>query len=145
LSMSRESFRGLVPDGLLYDWRYDMWVREDGDEVVVGATSFGIFRAGEIIGFTAKPNGAEVDRGRGMGTVECAKTVLAVHAPVSFILLQANEAIEEDPRWLNRDPYERGWMARARASNWDVDRVELLDALAYREHIMKLDPRARCL
>jgi glycine cleavage system H protein len=143
--MSRESFRGLVPDGLLYDWRYDMWVREDGDEVVVGATSFGIFRAGEIIGFTAKPNGAEVDRGRGMGTVECAKTVLAVHAPVSFILLQANEAIEEDPRWLNRDPYERGWMARARASNWDVDRVELLDALAYREHIMKLDPRARFL
>jgi len=73
-----------------------MWVRTDGDELVIGATSFGVFRAGEIIGFTAKPNGAEVDCGRGMGTVECAKTVLAVHAPVSFVLLQANEVIEED-------------------------------------------------
>jgi glycine cleavage system H protein len=142
--MSQESFHGVVPDGLLYDCRYDMWVRTDGDELLIGATSFGIFRAGEIIGFTAKPNGAEVDCGRGMGTVECAKTVLAVHAPVSFVLLQANEVIEEDTHWLNREPYARGWMVRARTRNWATDRLQLVDAVAYRQHILKLDPRASC-
>ena len=143
--MRRESFRGVIPDGLLYDCQYDMWVRQDGEELVIGATSFGIFRAGEIIGFTAKPKGAEVDCGRGMGTVECAKTVLAVHAPVSFLLLRANEAIEEDTLWLNCEPYQRGWMVRARPRNWEADRTALLDAPAYRQHIMKLDPRASCL
>ena len=80
--MSPLPFRGAIPDGLLYDAEHDMWVKRDGDEALIGATAYGIFRAGEIIGFTAKPSGAEVDRGRGLGTVECAKTVLAVRAPI---------------------------------------------------------------
>jgi glycine cleavage system H protein len=61
--MSRAPFRGAVPDGLLYDPDHDMWVRREGEEVVIGASAFGIFLAGEIIAFTAKPKGAEVERG----------------------------------------------------------------------------------
>ena len=68
--MSRAPFRGAVPDGRLYDPDHDMWVRREGEEVVIGASAFGIFLAGEIIAFTAKPKGAEVERGRGLGTVE---------------------------------------------------------------------------
>ena len=143
--MSQPSFCGAVPDGLLYDSLHDMWVRAQGDALVIGATSFGVFQAGEIIGFTAKPKGAEVDCGRGMGTVECAKTVLAVHAPVSFVLVQANEVIEEDTHWLNQDPYERGWMVRAHPRNWDTDRLQLVDAMTYRQHILERDPRAKFL
>ena len=90
--MSRPPFRGAIPDGLLYDTAHDMWVRCEDRDVVIGASSFGVFLAGEIIAFTAKPKGAEVVRGRGLGTVECAKTVLAVHAPLSCVLLQGNEA-----------------------------------------------------
>jgi glycine cleavage system H lipoate-binding protein len=56
--MSRAPFRGAVPDGLLYDPDHDMWVRREGEEVVIGASAFGIFLAGEIIAFTAKPKGA---------------------------------------------------------------------------------------
>lgn len=140
--MAREIFRGAVPDGLLYDTRYDMWVREDGDELVIGATSLGIFHAGEIIAFTAKPAGAAIDNGRGLGTVECAKTILAVHAPVSFVLTQGNEEAEENPMLINRDPYGRGWMARGRARNWNADRADLVDAAAYRRHVLLVEPDA---
>ena len=140
--MARERFHGTVPDGLLYDTRHDMWVREDGEAIVIGATSLGIFHAGEIIAFTAKPRGAEVDQGRGLGTVECAKTVLAVHAPVSFVLEQANEEAEEMPALLNRDPYGRGWMVRGRPRDWPAGRATLVDAAAYRRHILALEPDA---
>lgn len=140
--MAREIFRGAIRAGLLYDTRYDMWVREDGDEVVIGATSLGVFHAGEIIAFTAKPVGAVVDNGRGLGTVECAKTVLAVHAPVSFVLTQANEEAEENPALVCRDPYGRGWMVRGRARNWNTDRAALIDAAAYRRHALSVEPDA---
>ena len=140
--MSPVPFRGAIPDGLLYDAEHDMWVRRDGGEAVIGATAYGIFRAGEVIGFTAKPKGAEVDRGRGLATVECAKTVLAVRAPISFILLEANEAAEERPGILNRDPYRGGWMVRARPTAWDSECAGLLDAAAYREHIARVEPGA---
>ncbi len=141
--MAHTPFSGSIPDDRLYCPQYDMWVQELGNgEVLIGATNFGVFLAGEIIAFTAKPNGAEVEIGRGMGTVECRKTVLAVHAPISFILLEGNEAAEERPKFINSAPYGVGWMARARASNWAEERVTLVDAAAYRQHILSIEPDA---
>lgn len=137
----RTPFRGAVPDGLLYDTAHDMWVRREGDEVFIGATAFGVFLAGEIIAFTAKPRGAEVERGRGMATVECAKTVLAVHAPLSFVLLDGNDELEERPLWINTDPYG-AWMARARPTRWAEEAPALVDAAAYRAHVRRLEPEA---
>ena len=142
--MAHTPFSGSIPDDLLYYPDHDMWVRElPGGELLIGATAFGIHLAGEIIAFTSKPNGAEVARGRGMGTVECRKTVLAVHAPASFVLLEGNEAAEEHPGRINRDPYGEGWMARVRPSAWSAERGLLLDAAAYREQVLKIDPEAR--
>ena len=140
--MSPVPFRGAIPDGLLYDAEHDMWVRREGAEAVIGATAYGIFRAGEIIGFTAKPRGAEVERGRGLGTVECAKTVLAVRGPISFVLIESNEYAEEHPGILNRDPYRDGWMVRGRLTAWDGEHGRLLDAAAYREHVARVEPGA---
>jgi len=140
--MTRESFRGAIPEGLLYDTRYDMWVRRDGDEVIVGATAFGIFLAGKVIAFTAKPVGAEVARGRGLGTIESAKTVLAVHAPLSFVLAAANDRAEEAPQAINDDPYGAGWMVRGRPAAWATEAADLVDAAAYRAHVLRQDPGA---
>lgn len=138
--MARTRFRGTVPAGLLYDPRHDMWLRVEGDEVVIGATSLGLHLAGEIIAFTAKPRGAKIDNGRGLGTVECAKTVLAVHAPVALLLTQANEAAEDHPDLINRDPYGAGWLARGRPCAWAADQAGLVDAAAYRAHVLAVEP-----
>ena len=143
--MASDTFKGSVSDGLLYDTRHDMWVRREGGEVVIGATSFGIHLAGEVIAFTPKPTGAEVAAGRGLGTVESAKTVLAVHAPVAFRLDTPNEAAEERPDLINRDPYGAGWMARGAPLDWEADAARLVDAAAYVEHIRDIEPAAEIL
>jgi glycine cleavage system H protein len=135
-------FRGRVPDDRLYCPRHDMWVKPEGELLLVGATSFGIFLAGEVIAFTAKPRGAEVDIHRGLGTVECRKTVLAVHAPVSLQLVEGNEAAEERPAVINLDPYGEGWMVRARATRWAEECGTLVDAAAYRAHVLSVEPEA---
>jgi glycine cleavage system H protein len=140
--MAPESFRGDIPDDRLYDPRYDMWVREENGEIVIGATRVGIIRAGEIIAFTAKPLGAKIANGRGLGTVECAKTVLAVHAPLAFELIAVNAAAEERPDLINRDPYGTGWMVRGRPDDWDADRTGLIDAAAYRHHVLAAESDA---
>lgn len=112
--MAHTPFPGTIPDDRLYCPDHDMWGQELGnDEVLIGATSFGIFLAGEIIAFTAKPNGAEVELGRGMGTVACRKTVLAARAldaeveihfagPAVRWLVAAFVARTPDPAWQTR-------------------------------------------
>ncbi|MFA7291427.1 MAG: hypothetical protein WC023_04170 [Rhodocyclaceae bacterium] len=139
--MAHQPFHGSVPDGLLYDTRYDMWVQRKGDEVLIGITGFGAFLAGEIIAFTGKPKGAEVDYGRGLGTVESAKTVLAVHSPVAFTLLEVNEALEEKPAAINRDPH-RSWLVRGTARDGKNGCAHLVDAAAYRAHVLSVEPEA---
>ena len=48
--MAHQPFHGSVPNDRLYCLRYDMWVQmQDNGDVLIGATSFGIFLAGEII------------------------------------------------------------------------------------------------
>jgi glycine cleavage system H protein len=137
----REIFRGVVPDNLLYDTHHDMWVRREGDEVVMGATSFGIHLAGAVLAFTAKPKGAAVERGRGLGTIECSKTVLAVHAAVGFVLSEGNASVERRPVQLNLDPYA-AWMVRGLPTDWAADSAQLVDADAYRAHIRAIEPEA---
>lgn len=134
-------FVGSVPDDRLYDTTYDMWVQQVGDEVLVGASSFGIHLAGKIIAFTPKPKGVTIERGRGLGTVECAKTVLAVHAPLSLTLTEGNETLEEKPGLLNADPYA-AWMVRGKALCWSAEQRFWVNAAAYRQHILSLEPEA---
>ena len=142
--MPHTPFSGAIPDDRLYCPRHDLWVQAlDGGDVLVGATSFGLFLAGEIIAFTAKPRGAAVALGRGLGTVESRKTVQAVHAPLSFVLLAGNEAAEERPALVNADPYGAGWMVRARPTRWAEEQGGLVDAAAYRRHVLAIEPEAR--
>lgn len=143
--MGRERFRGRIPEDRWYDTTNDMWVQRDGDAVIVGATSFGLHLAGEVIGFTAKPRGAEVALGRSLGTIESAKTVIAVRSPVSFVLTDANEALEEHAGPINHDPYVAGWMARGRPTAWEQESATLVDAAGYRAHVLALAPDAEVL
>jgi len=143
--MPHQPFKGSVPPDRYYCRKYDMWVQMRDGEVVIGATGFGLSLAGEIIAFTAKPNGAEIGLGRGLGTIECRKTVLAVHSPVSFVLAEGNETAEERPDLINHDPYGAGWMARGRPLSplsWATEMETLTDAAGYRQHILSLEPEA---
>ena len=141
--MPLQSFVGRIPDNCLYCRDTDMWVRHDEGQVLIGATAFGLHRAGEVIAFTAKPRGAEILRGKGMATIECHKTVLAVHAPVSFRLLAGNEDAEARPTIIGASPYVAGWMARGLPLAWASERISLCDADEYRHYILGIDPEAR--
>lgn len=142
--MPRSPFRGSIPGDRLYDPRQDLWVRWDRDSgaVVVGITAFGLFLSGELVAFTAKPRGARVERGRGLGTVESSKTVLAVHAPLSLEVLDINEGAEERPALVNREPYGAGWLLSGQPLDWDAEREFLVDAAAYIAHIRAQEPEA---
>jgi len=136
-------FRDTLPTDLLYDRQRNMWVRPGVDgQVEIGATAFGLFLAGEVIAFTPKPKGAEIDLGRGLGTIETGKTVLAVHCPLSLRLDESNDAAEESPALLERDPYRSGWMIRGTPRHWDMERLRLVDATAYRIHCLSIEPTA---
>lgn len=141
--MPHQAFAGRIPSDRLYCRETDMWVFEQNGEVLLGASAFGLHLAGEVIAFTSKPDHAEILRGKGMATIECHKTVIAVHAPISFRLICGNAAAEERPGLIGTDPYAAGWMARGSPTDWAREGALLCRAEEYIRHIQTIDPEAR--
>ncbi len=108
-----------------------MWVRlEDNGRATIGATHV-VVAHGQFMLFTPRPVGTVVDRDRSLGVMETAKTAVAIHAPLSCEIVEANAAVVADVALIERDPYGDGWMFRVRATALASERSTLLDADAY--------------
>ncbi|CAD5107649.1 glycine cleavage system protein H [Zestomonas carbonaria] len=130
------------PDHLLYAPDYNLWLREDGDTVVIGLSAYGCAIYGQIFAFTPKRDGWHIDKDRGFGVVEFAKAAASARSPLSGTLLASNEAVVRRPALINQDCYGEGWMVRLQPDDWPSARHELLSgeaALAAFAERMRLD------
>lgn len=120
-----------LPADRLYAPEMDMWVRLEEDGIArLGATHL-VAAHGQFMYFTPRPAGTTVERDRSMGVMETAKTVVAIHAPISGTVVEVNEAVAGDVAPVERDPYGEGWMFRVAPSALEAERELLLDADAY--------------
>ena len=59
------------------------------------------------------------------------KTISDLFLPIAGKVLEQNEALEENPELVNKDPYGEGWLIKMKPA--DLKAVEdLLDAEAYK-------------
>ncbi|HMO45153.1 MAG TPA: glycine cleavage system protein H [Rubrivivax sp.] len=121
------------PGDLHYLMAHQVWARLHGDgTATVGITQLGIQLSGEVYMCRAKRVGTTLAQGGTVAVVELSKAVVAVKSPVSGSVVAVNEALEEQPELVHRDPYGAGWIARLQLSGFAADQTALLtgDAVA---------------
>lgn len=107
-------YRGFqIPEDLSYDLGYHVWVRLDGDLVVVGATDPAQASAGEIIHLSIKKPGVRLQRGAILATLESAKYMGPMRSPVTGTVESVNTDLAKQPTLVNQDAYQT-WVARIR-------------------------------
>jgi glycine cleavage system H protein len=120
----------LVP-GVLYAPEQDMWVLPEPDGTLrLGATHL-VAAHGQFMLFTPRPVGTEVARDQSLGVMETAKTAMAIHAPVSGRVVEANTAVVTDVSLVERDPYGAGWLFILQPTALEAERGFLQDAATY--------------
>jgi len=119
-----------MPSDLRYTEQHE-WVRDDGEVLTVGITSFAQEQLGDVVYVDLPSPGAEVEQGQPFGEVESTKSVSDLYAPVTGVVVERNEDLDERPELVNGDPYGEGWMVTIRPSDRD-QLASLLDAEAYR-------------
>jgi glycine cleavage system H protein len=102
----------------------DTWARLDGGRVRVGVTDFAQEELDTVVFVDLPQVGDRLEQGEAFGQIESSKTVSDLVAPVSGTILERNEALQDDPEAVNRDPYGQGWMVLI-----EVDDVTQLDGL----------------
>ena len=89
---------------------------------------------GDIVFVDIPTVGESLEAGEVFGTIEVVKTISDLFLPVAGEVLEQNEALEENPELVNKDPYGEGWLIKMKSA--DVKAVEdLLDAEGYKEVI----------
>ncbi len=122
-----------IPAELLYTEDHE-WVRVEGDEAYIGITDFAQGELGDIVFVEVETVDEELDKGDTFGTIEAVKTVSDMFMPVGGTVLEVNEALEDTPDVINKDPYGGGWIIKIKLA--DTGELEgLLSAEAYKDTI----------
>jgi glycine cleavage system H protein len=120
------------PEDLLYHPEHD-WARIDADapdEATLGITWYAQSELGDVVFLELPAVGATVSKDTRYADVESTKAVSEVIAPLSGEVIAVNDALSDDPRPINEDPYGEGWLVRLRMANTS-ERDALMDSAAY--------------
>ena len=122
-----------IPANLKYSKDHE-WVRVEGDTAVIGITDFAQSQLGDIVFVDVTTVGESLGADDIFGTIEAVKTVSDAFMPVGGEVLEFNEALNDAPETVNKDPYGEGWMIKVKIAD-PAELNGLMDAEAYKAHI----------
>jgi glycine cleavage system H protein len=110
------------PDDLFYDTKEHLWLRPQRALITIGIDDGGQDALGDVVYVQLTEAGRRVSRGEAIGSVEAAKMVRPLLAPVPGKLSEVNQAVVARPRIVNDDPYGEGWLFRIEVDDWGSER-----------------------
>jgi glycine cleavage system H protein len=108
-----------------------VWAKPEGTRVRIGLSDFLQQRSGDVAFAEVKPAGTSVGFGDEIAVIETIKVNISLTSPAHGVVAEANPGMSTAPEAINQDPYGAGWLADIAATDWQVDRLRLLDAEAY--------------
>ena len=115
-------------EGLYYSESHE-WVKVEGNIAIVGITDFAQHAMGDLSYVDMPEVDDEVEAGEEFGAVESVKAASDLFSPVSGVVVEINEALEDAPELLNEDAFAN-WIMKVEMN--DPSQLEaLMDAAAY--------------
>lgn len=110
------------------------WIRLEGDIATVGITDYAQNQLGDVVYVELPQPGQKVEKGKQAAVVESVKAASEVYAPLSGEVIEANQALVDEPATINADPMGRGWFMKLRLANkGELD--GLMDEAAYKKFV----------
>lgn len=126
----------VFPADLKYSEGHSWVKRMSVRRVRIGVTDFAQRKLRAVVFVDPPRVGTKVKAGDVLATLESIEAVSEVHSPVSGTVAAYNEALDDDPSLVNRDPYGGGWIAEMDVD--DPSELEgLLSAGEYLEKVVK--------
>ena len=104
-----------IPADLKYAKSHE-WVRVEGDVATVGITDHAQHELTDVVFVELPQAGRKVKTGEPAAVVESVKTASDIYSPLSGEILEANQAVVDQPALVNSDPYGKGWFFKVKLS-----------------------------
>ncbi len=107
------------------------WVRDNGDgTVTIGISEHAQEMLGDVVFVELPEIDAEIDAGDSFSLVESVKAASDIYAPVTGVVIEVNEDLQNSPELINEEPYDGGWIVKVKISDPD-ELKDLKDAEEY--------------
>ena len=117
-----------IIEGLKYSETHE-WVKVEGNVAIVGVSDYAQKEMGDITYVDMPDVDDEVSKDEEFGALESVKASSDLVSPVSGVVVEKHEALEDAPELINQDPYEN-WIIKVEMS--DASELDaLLDAAGY--------------
>ena len=117
-----------VIEGLYYSESHE-FVRVEGDFGFIGITDYAQNALGNVVYVDVPEVDDEVSAGEEFGAVESVKAASDLISPVTGVVVEVNESLEDEPERINADAYENWIIKVSLADKSELD--NLMDAKAY--------------
>ncbi len=104
------------PKDLKYNSEH-LWVKVNGDNALIGVTDYAQDQLGDVIYVDVPEQDYELEQNESFGTIESAKSVSELYAPVSGHVIRVNESLKDEPELINDEPYDSGWLLEVKLNN----------------------------
>lgn len=119
-----------VIEGLYYTESHE-YVKVEGEYGYVGITDYAQHQLGNVVYVDLPEVDDEVTADDDFGAVESVKAASDLVSPVSGVVVEVNEALEDDPALINKDAFEN-WIIKVKLSDM-VELDGLMNASQYEE------------
>jgi len=113
------------------------WVRAEGEVATVGISGYAQEQLGDVVYVELPEVGRTVAQSDEAAVVESVKAASEVYAPVSGEIVEVNQALEDDPALVNREPTGAGWFLKLKLSA-PGELEGLMDEGAYADYVAGL-------
>ncbi len=114
------------------------WIDVDGKNATVGITDYAQSALGDITYIELPGEDVAIEQFEQLTSLESVKSASDIYCPMSGRIVEVNADLSEDPGLINRDPYEKGWIARIEISD-ESETSNLLTADEYRNYLESID------
>jgi len=119
-----------IPSELKYASTHE-WVRNDGNGIVtVGITEHAQELLGDMVFVELPEVDDEIGTGDDVAVAESVKAASDIYAPVTGVVVEINEDLEDSPELVNSDAFGDGWLFKVKVED-EAELDSLLDAEGY--------------
>ena len=107
-----------LPENIKYTEDHE-WAKLEGDILTIGITDFAQSELGDIIFVEFPDLDLDVESKDSIGTLEAVKTVADIYSPLKGKIIEINDQLEDNPEYINENPYDAGWIIKLKIENTD--------------------------
>ena len=110
------------------------WIENIDGVGVVGITNNAQEQLGDIVFFELPELNKEIKKGDQVGVVESVKAASELYSPVSGVILEINEELNNNPALVNTSPENAGWFMKIKLNDTN-ELKELMNLDQYNEMV----------